>query len=72
MHDTRPRRFAVLITEDGSKDVTVSVQRYWCKECEIPVDADLSDLFFEDYLYGKPIVNLCLYHAAENPFDTST
>jgi len=68
-HDTRSRRFAVLITEDGFEDVTVSIQRYWCKQCEKPVDADLSELFYEDCLYGKPIVDLCLYHAAENPFN---
>ncbi|HZD43341.1 MAG TPA: hypothetical protein VE134_04715 [Methanomicrobiales archaeon] len=68
-HDTRSRRFAILITEDGFEDVTVSVQRYWCKQCEKPVDADMSELFYEDCLYGKQIVDLCLYHAAENPFN---
>jgi hypothetical protein len=68
-HDTRTRVFAVLITEDGFEKVTVTVQRYWCKHCEKPVDADMSDLFYEECLYGKPIVDLCLYHAAENPFN---
>jgi hypothetical protein len=68
-HDTRPRTFAVLVTEDGFEEVTVSVQRYWCKRCEQPVDSDMSELFYEDCLYGKPIVDLCLYHAAKNPFN---
>ena len=68
-HDTRPRTFAVLVTEDGFEEVTVLVQRYWCKHCEQPVDSDMSGLFYEDCLYGKPIVDLCLYHAAKNPFN---
>lgn len=68
-HDTRPRLFAVLITEDGFEEVTVSVQRYWCKHCQKPVDSDMAELFYEECLNGKPIVDLCLYHAAENPFN---
>jgi transposase-like protein len=68
-HDTRTRVFAVLITEDGFEEVPVTVQRYWCKHCEKPVDADMSELFYEECLYGKPIVDLCLYHAAQNPFN---
>jgi putative phosphoribosyl transferase len=68
-HDTRPRTFAVLVTEDGFEEVTVAVQRYWCKRCEQPVDSDMFELFYEDCLYGKPIVDLCLYHAAKNPFN---
>lgn len=67
-HDTRPRTFAILITEDGFEEVIVAVQRYWCKHCEKPVDSDISELFYEDCLYGTLIVDLCLYHAAENPF----
>lgn len=27
----------------------------------------MAELFYEDRLYGKLIVDLCLYHAAENP-----
>jgi len=68
-HDTRTRIFAVLITEDGFEEVPVTVQRYWCKDCEKPVDADMSELFYEECLYGKPIVDLCLYHSAQNPFN---
>jgi hypothetical protein len=29
----------------------------------------MAELFYEGCLYGKPIVDLCLYHAAENPFN---
>ncbi len=68
-HDTRYWRFDVLITEDGFEDVTVAVQRYRYKQCEKPVDAVLSELFYQDCLYGRPIVDLCLYHAAENLFN---
>jgi endogenous inhibitor of DNA gyrase (YacG/DUF329 family) len=68
-HDTRPRLFAVLITEDGFEEVTVAVQRYWCKHCGKSVDSDMAELFYEGCLYGKSIVDLCLYYATENPFN---
>lgn len=29
----------------------------------------MSKLFYEGCPYGKPIVDLCLYHAAKNPFN---
>ena len=58
-HDTRPRIFAVLGTEDGFEEVTVSVQRYWCKRCEQPVDSDMSELFYEDCLYGSDGMKAC-------------
>ncbi len=70
-HDSRPRRFAVLITEDGFEDVTVTIQRYWCKQYEKRVDAEMSERFYEDCLYCKPIVDLWLYHASENLFNRS-
>ena len=57
-HDTRPRIFAVLNDEDGFEEVTVSVQRYWCKHCEKPVDSDMAEVFYKGCLYGKPIVDL--------------
>jgi hypothetical protein len=32
---------------------------------------DVSELFYEDCHYAKPIVDLCLFHAVENPFNAS-
>jgi len=29
----------------------------------------MSELFYEKCLYGKPVVDLYLYHAAQNPFN---
>jgi len=67
-HDTRDRIDAKLITEDGYEAVAVNYQRYWCTNCEKPVTADRSELFYDGCSYDRPIVNLCLYIAAENPF----
>lgn len=68
-HHVRERTFARLITEDGFEEITVEYQRYWCNDCVKSVPADVSELFYEECLYGKPIVDLCLYLAAENPYN---
>lgn len=68
-HEWRDRTFARLITESGFEEVKIEYRRYWCKHCEKPFPADVSELFYEDCLYGKPIVDLCLYLAAENPYN---
>lgn len=66
-HDFKERIFAILITDDGFEEINVEYRRFWCKNCEQTVSADLSSLFYDDCLYGKPIVNLCLTLAADNP-----
>ena len=66
-HDFKERIFALLITDDGFEEVTVEYRRFWCKDCERTVSADLSSLFYDDCLYGKPVVNLCLTLAADHP-----
>jgi hypothetical protein len=65
-HDFKERIFAMLITDDGFEEITVEYRRFWCKNCERTVSANLSSLFYDDCLYAKPIVNLCLALAAEN------
>ncbi|MFB6148415.1 MAG: hypothetical protein ABEJ48_02010 [Halobacteriales archaeon] len=65
-HDFKDTIFAILITEEGFEKIRVEYRRFWCKNCEKPISADLSPLFYEDCLYGKPIVNLCLALAAEH------
>ena len=64
-HDVEDRIFAILITEDGFEEITVKQRRFWCKNCQQTVSADRSSLFYDDCLYGKPIVNLCLQLASK-------
>lgn len=66
-HDFKDRLFALIITADGFEEITVDYRRYWCKNCDKPVSADLSSLFYTECLYGKPIVDLCLMLAAQTP-----
>jgi len=65
-HDFKECIFAIIITDNGFEKINVEYRRFWCKNCERTVSADLSSLFYEDCLYGKPIVNLCLALAAEH------
>ena len=64
-HDFEDRIFAILITEDGFEEITVKQRRFWCNNCQQTVSADRSSLFYDDCLYGKPIVNLCLQLASK-------
>lgn len=59
-HGLRKRTFAVLVDGDDHEEVTVESRRFWCRNCERTVSADLSPFFYEDCLYGKPVVDLCL------------
>ena len=63
------RTFARLITDEGFERITVNVQLYECTNCGSRFQGDVSELFYEDCHYAKPIVDLCLFHAAENPFN---
>lgn len=63
-HDFVERTFAVLLTDDGPEEVTVRYRRFRCRSCDRTVPADLSDLFYEDCRYGRPIVDLCVRLAA--------
>ena len=62
------KTFAVLITEDGFDEIAVEIQRYQYSECRYSYDGDISEWFYEDYDYPKPVVDLCLFHATENLF----
>jgi len=62
------RIFAILITDDGFDEITVEIQRYQCSCCRHSFDGDSSEWFYEDCDYAKPVVDLCLFHAAKNPF----
>ena len=65
------RTFARLITDEGFKRITVNVQLYEYTNCGSRFQGAVSELFYEDCQYAKPIVDLCLFHAAENPFHAS-
>jgi len=45
----------------------VRVRRYMCKDCRHTFLAEAP--FYDGCLYGKPVVDLCLYLAASNPFN---
>jgi hypothetical protein len=45
----------------------VRVRRYMCKDCRHTFLADAP--FYDGCLYGKPVVDLCLYLAASTPFN---
>jgi transposase-like protein len=62
------RIFAILITGDDFDGITVEIQRYQCSGCRHSFDGDSSEWFYEDCDYAKPVVELCLFHAAKNPF----
>jgi hypothetical protein len=49
----------------------VNVQLYEYTNCGSRFQGAVSELFYEDCQYAKPIVDLCLFHAAENPFHAS-
>jgi transposase-like protein len=55
---------ARLVTDDGIEDVGVEVQQYQCTDCGRSFQGDLSELFYEECAYAKPVVDLCRYHAA--------
>ena len=63
-HNIEEQVFTVLITEDGFEEITIEYRRYWCKNCEKPALPDMSPVFYEGCHSGKPIVDLCLFHAA--------
>lgn len=62
------RIFARLITDEGFERVAVNVQLYECTNCGSRFQGDVSELFYEECHDTKPIVHLCLFHAAENPY----
>ena len=66
-YDTQKRLFCILICPEGLKEIYVYVKRYKCKKCGF---VTLSEgIFYPGCLYGKPIVDLCLYLSAKNPYD---
>lgn len=59
------KTFARLVTTDGFEEVGLAVQQYECTSCGRSFQGDLSEYFYEGCEYGRPIVDLCRFHAAD-------
>lgn len=66
--DSINRIFCRLISNnnEGFDEVEVVVKRFRCKVCGHVYEAEAP--FYPDTDYGKPVVDLCLYLAASNPY----
>ena len=62
------KTFARLVTRNGFEEVGLEVQQYECKDCGHSFQGDLSEHFYENCEYAKPIVDLCRFHAADNSY----
>ena len=68
LHSYRERTFCTLVTENGFKEIKVSIGIFRCKNCGKFFKASNSP-FYDGCKYGKPIVDLCLYMAASMPYN---
>ena len=66
-HNIIEKIFCKLIINGKFVDVLVHVQVYYCKKCRKTYLA--KSPFYEGVMYCKPIVNLCLYFSAKNPYN---
>lgn len=67
-HTPTERTFCLLITEDGFEKIRVIVARFRCKKCgRVFMAADAP--FYDHCMYGKPIVDICLWLAGSMPFN---
>lgn len=65
-HNIIEKVFCKLIINGKFVDVKVHIQMYYCKKCKKTYFA--KSPFYENIMYCKPIVNLCLYLSAKNPY----
>lgn len=68
-YQREPKTFARLVTESGFEDVGVQVQQYECKACGRSFQGDLTEDFYDRCDYAKPIVDACLFHAADTAYN---
>lgn len=62
------KTFARLVTETGFEVVGLEVQQYECTDCGRSFQGDLSQYFYDGCGYAKPIVDLTVFHAANNSY----
>jgi transposase-like protein len=65
-HNIIEKIFCKLIVNGKFVDVKVYVQVYYCKKCKKTYLA--KSPFYRGIMYCKPIINLCLYLSAKNPY----
>lgn len=65
-HTIIEKRFCTLIVNGNFKHVNVFVQVSYCKTCHKTYFA--KSPFYKKMMYCKPVVDLCLFYAAKNPF----
>lgn len=65
-HNIIEKIFCKLIVNGNFIDVKVHIQVYYCKKCKRTYYA--KSPFYEGIMYCKPIINLCLYFSAKNPY----
>lgn len=58
--------FCKVIVNGRFKDVTVAVQVFCCKDCNKTYFA--KSPFYERAIYCQPVIDLCLYISAKNPY----
>lgn len=64
-HDMKKRRFAVIRSKDGEKEVEIWVKRFHCTACGTLCTADAP--FYPETRVGSPVVDLCLVLTEEHP-----
>jgi len=57
-HDTKEKRFAVVVTGDAARTVSVHVKRYYCRSCHKLSYAD--EPFYPETRIGSPVIDLCI------------
>jgi hypothetical protein len=63
------KTFARLVTEDGFEEVGLEVQQYECTACGRSYQGDISAFFYDGCEYGQPIVDLAVFHAANDSYE---
>ncbi|WP_302081842.1 hypothetical protein [Salinibaculum rarum] len=62
------KTFARLVTDEGFEEITLEVQQYECKSCGRSFQGDLSEFFYDDCAYARPVVDLCRFHAVDESY----
>ena len=65
-HAVLEKLFCKLIINGRFKEVSVYIQYYYCNDCHKTYMAESP--FYEGIMYCQPIVDLCLYFSAKNPY----
>ncbi len=65
-HDTRKKRFAVILEDSRQRTIHVRVKRFHCIRCGSLCYADAP--FYPDTRQGSPVVDLCVLLSARMPY----